>query len=218
MDRDHIAATKRAYGGSARRFAEAVGTAVSADFEAPVDRSVLDTFVDLIPRSGPMVMDAGCGTGRIARYLADSGLDAVGIDIAHGMVAEARRAHRDIPFGVADLIHLPCGSASLDAIAYWYSIITTPPENLDRVWSELRRVLARGGPALIAFQCGSGGRIERQNAYGTSTNLTLFRHEPSRVHTGLEAAGLSVHTFVRRGPVFDHESSDQAFFIATSGH
>ena len=212
---DHLAATRVAYGDSAHRFAAAVGTTVSADFEAPIDLAVLDTFVELAHGSSGVVVDAGCGTGRVARHLADSELDVLGVDVATGMIAEARRAHPDIAFDVAELTRLPLQPASAAAIGYWYSIITTPPDALDEIWSELRRALAPGGVALVAFQCGRGEHVRRPNAYGTTTDLTLFRHDPGHVREGLESVGLSVHTSAQRGPRFDHESSDQAFIIAT---
>jgi len=215
MPRDHVAATRDAYSDSAHRFASAVGTTVSPEFEASIDVAVLATFVELTSASKGVVVDAGCGTGRIARYLADGGLDVLGIDVAAGMIDEARCAHPDIAFDVAELTSLPCDAKSVAAIAYWYSIITTPPDALDRVWSELDRVLVRGGAVLVAFQCGTGEQIHRSSAYGTSTDLTLFRHDPDHVRRGLESVGLGAHTVAQRAPRFGHESSDQAFVIAT---
>jgi len=215
MSHDHVAATRGAYSDSADRFASAVGTTVSPDFEAPVDVAILATFVELARESSGVVVDAGCGTGRVARYLTDAGLDVLGIDVAPGMIHEARRAHPDIAFDIAELTSLPCEPASVAAIACWYSIITTPPGALDAVWSELDRVLAPGGVVLVAFQCGAGEQIHRPNAYGTRTDLTLFRHDPDHVRSGLESVGLSVHSFAQRAPRFDHESGDQAFIIAT---
>lgn len=215
MPRDHIVATRDAYSDSARRFASAVGTTVSPDFEAPIDLAVLTTFVELARTSTGVVVDAGCGTGRIARYLTDDGLDVLGVDVAAGMIDEARRAHPDIAFDVAELTSLPSTARSVAAIAYWYSIITTPPDALASVWSELKRVLVPGGAVLVAFQCGTGEQVHRPNAYGTSTDLTLFRHDPDHVRRGLETVGLCAHTVAQRAPRFDHESSDQAFVIAT---
>lgn len=55
-------------------------------FEAAEDMAVLRAFVELAgQRSGP-VMDAGCGPGRVTRFLADAGLDVVGVDVAEGMM------------------------------------------------------------------------------------------------------------------------------------
>lgn len=215
MPRDHVAATRLAYSRSANQFASTVGTTVSPDFEAPIDLAVLAEFVALARASSGVIVDAGCGTGRVARYLTDGGLDVLGIDVAPSMIDEARRAHPDIAFDIAELTALPCETASVAAIAYWYSIITTPPDALDDVWSELDRIIAPGGVVLVAFQCGTGEGIQRPNTHGTKTDLTLFRHDPAHVRSDLESVGLSIHTFVQRQPRFRHESSDQAFTIAT---
>ncbi len=217
MTADHVAQSRAAYSQSAQRFSAAVGTELSSEFEARIDFAVLDTFVELAHRSSGPVIDAGCGTGRVASHLARHGLDVLGVDVAPGMITAARAAHPDIPFEVAELTDLPCGAASLGAAAYWYSIITTPPDELDGIWSELHRVVAPGGVALVAFQCGAGEPVDRPNAYGTGTDLTLFHHDPDHVWSGLAATGLQVHTHARRAPWFEHESTDQAFLIATAG-
>ena len=217
MSGDHVERTRTAYGESAARFAESVGVTISPDFEAPIDQAVLATFAEVARSASGPVFDAGCGTGRIARYLADRQLDVVGVDVAPGMVEAARAAHPDLTFEVAELTNLPAQAGSLAAIAYWYSIITTPPQALAGVWTELGRTQASGGAVLVAFQCGTGGRARRPNAFGTTTNLTLYRHDPEQVRSGLTAIGLRIHTFVRRRPWFEHETTDHALLIATAG-
>lgn len=71
---------------------------------------------------------------------------------------------------------------------------------------------------LVAFQCGAGEHVFRQNAFGTTSDLTLFHHDLDHVRTGLESVGLEIHTSARRKPCFDHESTDQAFIIATASY
>jgi trans-aconitate methyltransferase len=48
----------------------------------------------------------GCGPGQIARYLGDRRVEAHGIDLSPGMVAEARRLNPDIPFSQGDMLAL----------------------------------------------------------------------------------------------------------------
>lgn len=216
MSGDHVAHTRTAYGDSAARFAESVGVTISSDFEAPVDQVVLATFSDLARSASGPTLDAGCGTGRVARYLADRGLDVVGVDVAPGMIETARAAHPDVGFDVAELTDLPYRAVSLNGVAYWYSIMTTPPESLVDVWNELGRTLAAGGAVVVAFPCGTGDRDERPKAFGTTTDLTLYRHDPDHVRAGLNAIGMDIHTLVQRRPWFEHETADQAFLIATN--
>lgn len=215
MNDDHVARTREAYGTSADRFAATVGTSISSAFEAPIDRALLGAFVELARRPTGLVLDAGCGPGRVARLIADHGLDVLGIDVAPGMIDAARAAHADLRFEVAELTKFPVESSSLAGVAYWYSIITTAPDDLFPIWSELDRTLSADGVALVAFQCGAGEPVEKSNAFGTDTDLTLFRHDVERVCTGIEDASLRVHAVTRRSPTFAHESSDQAFVFVT---
>jgi SAM-dependent methyltransferase len=52
------------------------------------------------------VLDAGCGTGRVAVELARRGVDAVGVDADPDMVAAARRKAPRLPWHLVDLAEL----------------------------------------------------------------------------------------------------------------
>lgn len=49
------------------------------------------------------VLDAGCGTGRVAIRLSELGFDCVGVDFDASMLSVAREAAPDIPWVQADL-------------------------------------------------------------------------------------------------------------------
>ncbi|MEU9577171.1 class I SAM-dependent methyltransferase [Streptomyces chilikensis] len=56
----------------------------------------------LVP-PGARVLDAGCGTGRVAIRLAELGYDCVGVDLDASMLAVARRRAPRLPWFQADL-------------------------------------------------------------------------------------------------------------------
>jgi len=65
---------------------------------------------DFVQRFEPAsVLDAGCGTGRVAIELAARGLDAAGSDINAEMLAEARVKAPDISWTESDLAELDLG-------------------------------------------------------------------------------------------------------------
>lgn len=210
---EYVRDTRIVYSESAKRYTDLVGTTVSSRFEAEQDRTVLRTFAEIAGPGAP-VLDAGCGVGRVTRFLADSGLEPTGLDIASGMIDQAQTAHPDLRFATADLAHLPIADKTVKGVAYWYSIITTPPDHLNHIWDELRRVLTSTGVALIAFQSGAGEPCTRSKAYGTQTDLTLFRHRSEQVRDGLASRSLRIRSITTRQPIFDHEDSDQTFIIA----
>ena len=76
--------------------------------EAPLDLAVIDAFVEAVTSGDDArVLDAGCGAGRMSRYLADRGCLVEGVDLSSSMVAMARRDHRDLEFTVGSLTDLP---------------------------------------------------------------------------------------------------------------
>jgi SAM-dependent methyltransferase len=55
---------------------------------------------------GTRVLDAGCGTGRVAIELADRGFSVVGVDVDPGMLSAARTKRPELPWVEADLTNL----------------------------------------------------------------------------------------------------------------
>ena len=62
------------------------------------------TFIELIKsQTVGRVADVGCGPGRVAAFLAERGLDVVGVDVSQAMLAVARTAHPHIEFKAGQL-------------------------------------------------------------------------------------------------------------------
>ena len=127
------------------------------------------------------------------------------------MIEIARREHPDLQFAIGELARLPFASDQIAATVYWYSIITTPPVSLPAVFAELSRVLVDRGVALVAFQSGDGSALQRSGAYGTTVDLTLYRHDVEVVTSTLERSGLHLAEVIVRGPERAHEETTQAF-------
>lgn len=212
---DHVASARAVYDASAERYVEFAGHELSAATEGPLDRAVLAAFVEMVSAApGGRVADVGCGPGRVAAHLDAHGLDVIGVDVSPAMVACARRAHPGIRFEEGRLDQLPLADGTLVAAASWYSIIHTPPDHLDEVFTELRRALRSDGLLLLAFQAGQGEPVRRPDAHGTALALTSYRHRLDDVARRAEVAGFAVHATAQRAPELPHESTPQAFLIA----
>jgi SAM-dependent methyltransferase len=64
-----------------------------------------DLVAALVP-AGSLVLDAGCGTGRVAARLTEQGYRTVGVDLDPGMLGEARRRHPFLAWIQCDLADL----------------------------------------------------------------------------------------------------------------
>ncbi|WP_034273819.1 class I SAM-dependent methyltransferase [Haloechinothrix halophila] len=89
----------------ASRFAELEAKGTDVHGEAQLCAS-------LVP-AGAWVLDAGCGTGRVAQWLHRNGYECVGVDLDEEMLAEARRAAPEIRWIQADLAALDLAGLGL---------------------------------------------------------------------------------------------------------
>ena len=200
---------RRFYDTVAPRYAELLPGPTA---EQLIDLGLLRAFARDVARIAPaLVLDAGCGTGRLTPLLRDAGLRSIGVDPSPGMLAIARTRFPESRFEVGGLTALPVADAAVDGVLAWYSIIHTPTARLGPVVAELARVLRPGGPVLLGFQAGTGTRlIER--GYGTEATITAVLHDPQVVADRLEAGGFAVDEVLRRAAV--GERYDQGFVRA----
>ncbi len=184
--------------------------------ELPLDLAMVDAFAEAV-RSGhdARVLDAGCGAGRMSRYLTGRGCLVEGVDLSSRMVAMARRDHHDLMFAVGSLTDLPYPDDQFAGVILWYSIIHTPPAGQARIFAEATRVLRPGGHLLVGFQSGEGTR-DVSGAYrqfGHEVQLERHRYTADQVAFQIQAAGLrEVCRLVRRAQ--GKEDDDQAVLLA----
>ncbi|MFH1805858.1 MAG: class I SAM-dependent methyltransferase [Pseudomonadota bacterium] len=85
----------------------------SYDLRADLDRRL---FEDPVPfygeqarQSGGPVLELGCGTGRIAGAIADTGIAVEGLDLSEPMLARARRKYPDLVWHQGDMSDFDLG-------------------------------------------------------------------------------------------------------------
>lgn len=151
--------------------------------------------------AGGAVLDAGCGSGRLAVLIARRrpDLQVRGVDLEQGMVAVAeRRAEQEnvggrVHFTVADLADLPLPDDSVDLIVSTASMHHWA--DAGAVVASLGRVLRPGGQMLIYdFRPVPAGRV-----YSAARNLGS-RVDRTLVRTGRFPAALFQRLAVRTMP------------------
>lgn len=111
-----------------------------------------DLVCSLLPSGS--VLDAGCGTGRVAIELAARGYDVAGVDLDPGMLDTAREKAPELSWTLADLLDVDLGRRfDLIALPGNVMIFLTPGTEPDVV-ENLARHLEPGGLLVAGFQLG----------------------------------------------------------------
>ena len=107
---------------------------------------------------GRRVLDAGCGTGRVAIELARRGFSVVGVDADLDMLATARTKAPDLSWIHADLADLGAHSTeTFDVVLLAGNVmIFLAPGSEERVMGELVDRLAPGGLLVAGFSIRPG--------------------------------------------------------------
>ncbi|MFF5205859.1 class I SAM-dependent methyltransferase [Streptosporangium sp. NPDC000396] len=111
----------------------------------------------LLP-AGTRVLDAGCGTGRVAIRLAELGYDCVGVDLDESMLAVARRAAPELTWTLADLSGLDLADMEpFDLVVAAGNVIPLlAPGTEAQAIARLTAVLRPGGLLVAGFGLDAG--------------------------------------------------------------
>jgi ubiquinone/menaquinone biosynthesis C-methylase UbiE len=182
----------------------------------PIDRAVLGLFCELTRSAGvgDVVGDIGCGTGRLAPFLAAQGLAPRGVDLSPGMIEVARREQPGVPFEVADVRALPFADASLAGAVCWYSLMYLPPGERPVAFAELARVVRPGGYVATGFKAGDDQRRRGGRSAGVGVEFDVWWHSPEEVQRRLSDAGFEPVFRGWRPPEEVYEASEQGFVVA----
>ena len=121
--------------------------------EADLVERLLATMPEAPPRA--RVLDAGCGTGRVAIRLAERGLDAVGVDLDPALLDRARAKAPQVPWHRADLAALAPDDVPgpFDAVVMAGNVmIFVAPGTAAAVVANLAARLHPGGVLVAGFQ------------------------------------------------------------------
>jgi SAM-dependent methyltransferase len=112
-------------------------------------------FCDAAAQPGSRILDAGCGTGRVAIRLAELGHRCVGVDSDSSMLAVAREANATVRWVEADLADLGDVAAGLGlfdiVVAAGNVIPLLAPGTESTVVHQLAERLVSGGVLVAGF-------------------------------------------------------------------
>ncbi|MFD5028585.1 class I SAM-dependent DNA methyltransferase [Streptomyces sp. NPDC058373] len=126
----------------------------------------------LVRSLGPgSVLDAGCGTGRVAIELARHGIDVVGVDLDASMLATARRLAPGVAWHRSDLAGLDLGS-SFDVVVMAGNVpLFTPPGTEAALVAGVAAHVRPEGRLVAGFSLDRGYTLDDYDAHCSAAGL-----------------------------------------------
>jgi SAM-dependent methyltransferase len=190
---------------SAGRTLPAIQTAAgyaawAAAYDAPgnvtvaLEEEVVHALLAELP-AGLRVLDAACGTGRHAAFLAAHGHEVIGVDSSPEMLALARAKVPSARFEAGDLERLPLPDASVDAAVCALALSHAP--DIRPGVAELGRVVRPGGSVIVSNPHPFATelldwRATIEDEAGTLSVITEYPHRHGECIAAFSAAGLRV--------------------------
>jgi SAM-dependent methyltransferase len=119
------------------------------------------------------VLDAGCGTGRVAIELALHGIEVVGVDLDASMLAAARRRAPELTWVAADLAALDLGR-TFDVVVLAGNVpLFTLPGTQAALVAGVAAHVAPGGRLIAGFSVDRGYGVDAWDAHASAAGLIL---------------------------------------------
>ncbi|MEM7338376.1 MAG: class I SAM-dependent methyltransferase [Actinomycetota bacterium] len=124
---------------------------------------------------GRRVLDAGCGTGRVAIELARRGWQPVGVDADADMIAYARRNAPELPWAVADLAEVRLDEP-VDVVVMAGDVLAfVVPGREAAAVANLARQLRPGGVLVTGGQVPDGSWLDAYDGWCANAGLSFDR-------------------------------------------
>jgi SAM-dependent methyltransferase len=178
----------------------------------PLDRALLTMVAGEVRAAGRGPLgDVGAGPGHVAAFLASLGASTVALDLSPAMARIARNRF-GAPAAAGSLTALPYVDGSLGGAVALYCLIHLDDAGIAAAAGELARVIADGGPLLVAFHTGPEMR-HLDEWWGEKVDLDFRFLEPGAVTTALAEAGFAIEATVQRAP-YEEETTHRTYVLA----
>ncbi|MFD3348888.1 methyltransferase domain-containing protein [Alteromonas macleodii] len=148
-------------------------------------------------------LDIGCGTGIHTQTLASKGAAATGVDIAEGMLAQARKMYSDPIFIQGSAVDLPFSDSQFSTVFSSMALQWVSDTRL--VANEIARVLKKSGIAELAIMvAGSFNELKTARKVAQLPQAETYMPTTAQWVNGFKQSGLSLQRVITKNYVDSH--------------
>ncbi|MGK9477997.1 class I SAM-dependent methyltransferase [Melioribacter sp. OK-6-Me] len=183
-------------------------------FKKPLDRLLLKEFASVNKDNG-ICADFGCGPGQITKFLYDHGKkNIIGVDISSEMINTARKLFPKIKFETGDLLSLSYCAGYFASATAFYAIVHFNYTQIKRAFSEVNRVLKKGGQFLFSFHVGNK-TVHFDKANDIDVDVDLYFFQTDKILELVKGTGFRIIDALERHPYEDIEYRSTRAYIWT---
>ena len=188
----------------------------SQEFDALLQSCLSDDSVNLslkyLPDRAMSILEAGCGSGRVVKYLSDLGYENVhGIELNLDAVHHINQQFPELKIVHGDILEMPYAKESFDAVLS-YGVVEHFPESVVRPMQSLFDVLKPGGIAVITVPCLNGIRLTAARLHLEFLNpKTIVRFIRHRMRGVKSNKALLYHSHPPGGDFFEYRLTPDEF-------
>ena len=171
---------------------------------ASIQRVIAEQALANLPKAlKGEALDIGCGTGIHTQALVKKGATATGVDIAKGMLAQARKMYSDPIFVQGSAVDLPFVDSAFSTVFSSMALQWVSDTRL--VGNEIVRVLKRGGVAELAIMvAGSFNELRTARKVGQLPQADTFMPTTSHWLNGFKQSGLDLQRVITKDYIDSH--------------
>ena len=148
-------------------------------------------------------LDIGCGTGIHTQTLASKGAAATGVDIAEGMLAQARKMYSDPIFVEGSAVDLPFSDSQFSTV--FSSMALQWVSDTGLVANEIARVLEKSGIAELAIMvAGSFSELKTARKVAQLPQAETYMPTTAQWGNGFKQSDLSLQRVITKDYVDTH--------------
>ncbi|QNL51830.1 class I SAM-dependent methyltransferase [Olivibacter sp. SDN3] len=163
------------------------------------DCLLLKEFASVNKDKGPCA-DFGCGPGQTTKFLYDHGIkDVTGIDISSRMIDAAKRLFPKNKFETGDILNISNESNYFGSVLAFYAIVHFTYDQIKTAFSEVNRVLEKGGQFLFSFHAGNKV-VHFDKANDIDVDIDLYFFHTDKIIAVLQETSFRIIDAIERQP------------------
>lgn len=133
-----------------------------------------------------IVLDLGCGRGKISNYLVKQGYNCIGYDNCEGLIEYCKKMYPTLNLNVGDMVDIPIQLKKANGAIYIYSLSFLSDEQILKSFISCNKNLVHKGTILISVLCKK--HTEQEDASSTINPV-----EKEKLKSFLNKSGFKIY-------------------------